>query len=70
MLLISAVTIAALSLGACSKPSGTGEAAKTSEEVKTESTASANDDTAADVIYTNGYIYTENEDALYRASFH
>ena len=69
MLLISAVTIAALSLGACSKPADTEETSKSSESATTESTASTDGNTTADVIYTNGYIYTENEDAMEAEAF-
>ena len=62
--LAAGLIIGALSLSACSKSADTGEAAKVSEETKAEDAASTVDDAAADVIYTNGYIYTENEDAM------
>ena len=69
MALMSAIAIAALSLGACSKPADNKEAAKASEEAIAESTTGTDDDTPADVIYTNGYIYTENEDAMEAEAF-
>ena len=69
MALMSAIAIAAFGLSACSKPADTKETAEASEEAIAESTTGTDDNTAADVIYTNGYIYTENEDAMEAEAF-
>ena len=69
MALMSAIAIAAFGLSACSKSADTKETAEASEEAIAESTTGTDDNTAADVIYTNGYIYTENEDSMEAEAF-